>query len=135
MFEQQQYLQAMGIQSWELTHPDRLAGYQSVTQPLEAECRLLLVCDVFPEPDEIILFERVLKSFHVSVLHARHAYPHQLAQLDLSALEWIWFAGTESHVQTSAKRLQSPLLSEIAGNNQHRRDLWQQICAYGAPAS
>lgn len=135
MFEQQHYLQAMGIQSWQLTHPERLAGYQSAPQPLEADCSLLLVCDAFPEPDEITLFERVIKSFGVSLAQARHVYPHQLTLLDLSVLEWIWFAGCDSQVQTAAKRLQSPVLSEIAGNTQHRRDLWQQICAYGAPAS
>ena len=28
------------------------------------------------------------------------------------------------------KVLNSPLLSEIDGNVQHRRDLWQQICSY-----
>lgn len=135
MFEQQHYLQAMGIQTWELVHPERLAGYQPSPQPLDAGCRLLLVCETFPDAQDIALFARVLKSFHVSLDQARHVYPHQLAQLDLSALEWIWFAGCDATPEIAAKRLVSPLLRAIAGNNQHRRDLWQQICAYGAPTS
>lgn len=129
---QQQYLHAMGIQSWELVHPERLQGYVPSLKPLDSDCRLLLVSDTYPNAAEAQLFERVLKSFHVPLHAARHVYPHQLIQLDLSSLEWIWLAGCEVAVVTSAHRLRSPALADIDGHTQHRRDLWQQICAYGA---
>lgn len=89
---QQQYLQAMGIQSWELVHPERLQGYQPTLAPLDEGCRLLLVCASHPTAAEAILFERVLRSFHLPLSAARHVYPHQLSQLELAGLEWIWFA-------------------------------------------
>ncbi|EKO3465239.1 DNA polymerase III subunit psi [Vibrio fluvialis] len=129
---QQQYLHAMGIQSWELVHPERLQGYQPTLAPLDEGCRLLLVCASHPTAAEAILFERVLKSFHLPLSAARHVYPHQLSQLELAGLEWIWLAGCDVAADTSANRLISPTLAEIDGHTQHRRDLWQQICSYGA---
>lgn len=129
---QQHYLHAMGIQSWDLVHPERLQGYQPTLAPLDDECRLVLVSDTYPTAAEALLFERVLKSFHVPVAAARHVFPHQLTQLDLSGLAWIWLAGVEVDVDTSANRLTSPALADIDGHTQHRRDLWQQICSYGA---
>lgn len=128
---QRHYLNAMGIQCWELVHPERLQGVEAALTPLEDGCRLLLVSATYPSTAEAVLFERVLKSFHLPLHAARHVFPHQLAQLDLSALEWIWFAGCDVESDTKAKRLNSPALADIDGHTQHRRDLWQQICAYG----
>ncbi len=129
---EQQLLKAMGIQSWELTHPERLQGYQLEQVKLDPECKLLLVCSNYPTASEIALFERVLKSFHVKLEQAQHVLPHNLNSLNLSSVEWIWFSGCDSHAIEGVKTLQSPALSEVEGHTQHRRDLWQQICSYGA---
>lgn len=127
---EQQFLQAMGIQSWELTHPERLQGYQAQKTTIDGRCKLLLISASYPTATEVVLFERVLKSFHVTLEQAQHAFPHNLANLDLSSVEWVWFAGCECHTIEGVKTLQSPVLSEVEGHTQHRRDLWQQICSY-----
>lgn len=127
---EQQLLHAMGIQSWELTHPERLQGYQPTKVTLDNECTLLLVCPNFPAANEIALFEKVLKSFNVKLEQAQHVLPNNLANIDLSPVEWVWFSGCESQTFSGVKTLTSPLLSEVEGHTQHRRDLWQQICSY-----
>lgn len=127
---EQQFLQAMGIQSWELTHPERLQGYQAKKNMIDNRCKLLLVSASYPTASEVALFERVLKSFNVTLEQAQHVFPHNLANLDLSSVEWVWFSGCESHTIEGVKTLQSPVLSEVEGHTQHRRDLWQQICSY-----
>ncbi|MCG3730032.1 DNA polymerase III subunit psi [Vibrio cincinnatiensis] len=132
MVDQQQYLQAMGIQSWQLIHPQRLAGYQSQLIPLDPACRLLLITPTFPSEQEISWLEKVLKSFNVTLDQAKHVAPEQVAQLDLSSLAWIWYAGCEVSIHTQANLLQTPLLSAIKNDTHYRRDLWQQICSYGS---
>jgi len=125
-----QYLQEMGISQWELSHPERLAGYESKRTPLSSECKLLLVSLEKPQGDLAVMFERVLKSIKLDLSQALHIQPQHLTSIELGDVEWLWFAGCESTQEIQAKTLQSPLLSDINGNNQHRRDLWQQICAY-----
>lgn len=125
-----QYLQEMGISQWELSHPERLAGYESKLTPLSSECKLLLVSPEKPQGDLAVMFERVLKSIKLDLPQALHIQPQHLTSIELGEVEWVWFAGCESTQKLQVKILQSPLLSDINGNNQHRRDLWQQICAY-----
>ncbi len=125
-----QYLQEMGISQWELSHPERLAGYESKRTPLPSECKLLLVSPEKPQGDLAVMFERVLKSIKLDLPQALHIQPQHLTSIEFGYVEWVWFAGCESAQELKAKTLQSPLLSDINGNNQHRRDLWQQICAY-----
>lgn len=125
-----QYLQEMGISQWELSHPERLVGYESELIPLSSDCKLLLVSPEKPQEDLAVMFERVLKSIKLDLSQALHLQPQHLSAVDLSSVEWVWFAGCDSAHELKAKTLQSPLLSDINGNNQHRRDLWQQICAY-----
>ncbi|MDK9758990.1 DNA polymerase III subunit psi [Vibrio sp. D173a] len=108
-----QYLQEMGITQWELSHPERLAGYQTELVKLPETCQLLLVSPEKPQGALAEMFKRVLKSI----------------KLDLSQAQYV-FAGCESDTDIAAKTLQSPLLSHIDGNNQQRRALWQQICSY-----
>ena len=129
MIDQQQYLQAMGIQNWELIHQQRLAGYQPQFISLDPQCRLLLVTPVFPSPQDIHWLEKVLKSFDVTLAQANHVAPEHLAQLDLSTLAWIWYAGCEVSIRAQANLLQTPLLSAIKNDTHYRRDLWQQICS------
>lgn len=125
-----QYLQEMGIQSYELAHPERLQGYQAPQLVLQETCQLLLVSPQFPQKETALLFERVLKSINLSLEQALHVYPEQLHQLSEHQLEWIWFAGCEAQEKLNAKVLTSPELGQINGNQAQRRALWQQICSY-----
>jgi DNA polymerase III subunit psi len=125
-----QYLQEMGIERWELKHPERLSGHSQPTYNLPPECRLLLVSPLTPTPEEARLFEKVLKSFHVDLQEAQHCTPTHLSQLNSHRLEWIWFAGCSPTSGIAAKVLTSVPLSQIDGNQPQRRALWQQICSY-----
>ncbi|UUM30153.1 DNA polymerase III subunit psi [Vibrio japonicus] len=127
---QAQYLQEMGIQRYELIHPERLQGYQVPGLELPESCKVLLVSPEYPQKDITLLFERVLKSIHLSLDEARHIYPEQLSQLTEHQLKWVWFAGCEALAVANANMLTSLKLSQIDGNNEQRRALWQQICSY-----
>ena len=127
---QSQYLHEMGISQWDLVHPDRLAGYQANLTVLPDGCKLLLVSDEKPDGKLAEMFERVLKSIKLDLTQALYIPCSQFTSIDSSRVDWVWFAGSSPSIELDAKVLQSPLLSEIDGNNQHRRDLWQQICAY-----
>ncbi|PRQ63684.1 DNA polymerase III subunit psi [Vibrio sp. V01_P9A10T6] len=126
-----QYLQEMGIQRWELIHPQRLAGYQPDPVTLPSTCRLLLVSPQYPQQGALLLFSRVLKSMGLEISQACHLEPHSLSQLTGSSIEWLWFSGCEKRESPLAKKvLTSPPLVEIDGNTELRRALWQQICSY-----
>ncbi|KJY83680.1 DNA polymerase III subunit psi [Vibrio galatheae] len=128
--QEQQYLQEMGIQCYELAHPERLQGYATPRLELPETCQLLLVSPLIPQGGNAEMFERVLKSINLSLKQALHIYPQQLSQLGNHQLEWVWFAGCEPAEIDKVKALNSPLLTHVDGNNQQRRALWQQICAY-----
>lgn len=126
-----QYLQEMGIQCWELIHPQRIAGYQPEPVRLPDRCRLLLVSPQYPQQGTLLLFSRVLKSMGLDLGQACHLEPHSLGQLTEPDIEWVWFAGCEKvEAPFVGKVLLSPLLTEIDGNTELRRALWQQICSY-----
>ncbi|PFG55436.1 DNA polymerase III psi subunit [Vibrio sp. ES.051] len=131
---EKQYLHEMGISTWELVHPDRLIGYQAPNVDLPSSCKLLLVSPVCPENETVILFEKILKSMKLTLDQAMHLEPERLSLLDKHELEWVWFAGCEATTLLNTKRLTSPLLKEIDGNNQQKRALWQQICSYNNPS-
>ncbi len=128
--DQVAYLTQMGVDSYQLIHPERLAGYQLPPLALPASCKLLLVSPILPSGELALLFERVLKSINLSLDQTRHLYPEQLNQLAAQSIEWVWFAGCERSDVLTEKVLFTPLLSEIDGNNQQRKALWQQICSY-----
>tara|TARA_Y100001956_G_scaffold76794_1_gene86415 strand:- start:3194 stop:3592 length:399 start_codon:yes stop_codon:yes gene_type:complete len=125
-----EYLQEMGIQCYELAHPERLQGYQSPKLVLQESCQLLLVSPQCPKKETALLFERVLKSIDLTLDQALHIYPEQVSQLAEPFQNWIWFSGCENPEKIGGKVLSSPLLSQIDGNNEQRRALWQQICSY-----
>ncbi len=127
---EKQYLHEMGISTWELVHPDRLAGYQSPMIELPSSCKLLLVSPVCPVNESATLFEKILKSMKLTVDQSMHLEPEHLTLLAEHQLEWIWFAGCEAKAVENIKQLTSPLLADIEGNNEHKRALWQQICSY-----
>lgn len=127
---QTQYLKEMGIQYYELAHSERLQGYQAPALVLPESCKVLLVSPEYPKQQVALLFERVLKSMNLSLEQSRHIYPEQLSQVSGHQPEWVWFAGCEVPVDVQAKTLKSLKLSQIDGNNEQRRALWQQICSY-----
>ncbi|SHF76000.1 DNA polymerase III subunit psi [Vibrio gazogenes] len=129
---QRYYLQEMGIQSWQLIHPERMQGIVHTQYELPSSCKLLFVSPVLPEGPQAVMFEKVLKSFDVSLEEARHVDPHSLDLVAQTDIEWIWFAGCSAPEGITAKLLTSPLLSQIDGHPQHRRELWRQICSYRA---
>lgn len=130
-FRQACYLQEMGISQWVLADPKMFEGYQPVDLELPDSCKLLLISPMPPSGEIVTMFERVLKSIHLRLDQALFIQPSQLSQLGENQLEWVWFAGCETSDGVQVKKvLNSPLLSEIDGNVQHRRDLWQQICSY-----
>ncbi len=50
--------------------------------------------------------------------------------LGKQSLDWIWFSGGEAIELEGVNLISSPLLADIQGNTQQRRQLWQQICKY-----
>ncbi len=124
------YLREMGIQSYQLVYPERMQGYQAEPIDLQTSCKLLLVSPTCPEDKTALLFERVLKSMHLTLDDALHLYPEQIDLLREHQLQWIWFAGCESSEKVRANVLTSVELAHIEGDNQQRRSLWQQICSY-----
>ncbi len=126
------YLKEMDIQSWELLHPDRLAGYQSETIAIPDSCALLLISPQKPEGEIVTMFEKIVKSMQLELHQVLHLFPEQFEQLEAQQLKWIWFAGCSKpeSVPTEIKVLTSPQLRDIQGNNLERRNLWQQICSY-----
>lgn len=125
----------MGLEQWQLTHPERLQGYRAPSIHLPEECALLFISDEKPEGELAEMFAKVLTTMQLELGQAGHLYPYQLAQLDLASaddtvLTWVWFAGCEKQVVDDINTLTSPKLAQIQGNNQERRALWQQIQAY-----
>lgn len=135
---QQSYLKEMGISTFEVSHPDKLEGYQPPGISLSNDCALLLVAETCPQGEDATLFIKVLASMKLQPEQALHLTPGQLAQLQQHSLNWVWFAGCDDSTSSnddlpqwdSVKSLHSPALSAIHGNTQNRRDLWQQICSY-----
>lgn len=127
---QTRYLQQMGLDVWSLAHPERLMGYQAPAITLADDCRLILVCEHALTTQEVGLFERVLKSMQLTLAQAQQITPAQWTNLAPHQCVWVWFAGCEAIEVATLRSLHSPLLADIEGNTQHRRDLWQQIQSY-----
>ncbi|MGL6258342.1 DNA polymerase III subunit psi [Vibrio sp. WXL103] len=120
------YLTEMGITQWVVTHPERLTGVSIAPQSLPDDCRLLFVSSQCPQGALAEFLEKVLKAMGLSLSQVQHIEPQHWSELDSSQLEWVWFAGCDEQ-PTGAKRLLSPKLEMIDGNNQQRRALWSQI--------
>ena len=63
-----QYLKEMGIDAWQLSHPECLESFQAPAIKLHSECRLLLVSPELPNGHLAVMFERVLKSIKLEKL-------------------------------------------------------------------
>ncbi|MCJ2375815.1 DNA polymerase III subunit psi [Vibrio sp. ZSDZ34] len=132
-------LQHMGIQAWDVAHPERLQGFVPQPIAIPESCRLLLVSPENPSGELAEFYSRILKAMKLELSQSRHIEPDHLVRIQASGLEWIWFAGCENEskltehlaMQESAtKLLSSPLISGIQGNDHQRRTLWNQIRSY-----
>lgn len=123
------YLHEMGIQAYELTHPERLQGYRAEGIRLPDDCKMLLVSPQKPVGVTATLFVNILKTINLTLDQTRYLAPEHLVLLSTTKIDWIWFAGCEAQMDLGHKMLQSPSLSEIDGNQQLKRALWQQIQA------
>ncbi|UGA54244.1 DNA polymerase III subunit psi [Vibrio sp. VB16] len=125
-----QYLEEMDIQNWVLLHPSRLSGCPIENVDIPESCRLLLVSPEKPEGDIVVMLEKVLKSMKLELSQAMHIFPEQFNYLGSHHLKWVWFAGCDKTGIPNLNTLVSPVLTKIDGNNQERRNLWQNICSY-----
>ncbi len=125
-----QYLEEMDIQNWALLHPSRLSGCPIENVDIPESCRLLLVSPEKPEGDIVVMLEKVLKSMNLELSQAMHISPEQFNYLGSHQLKWVWFAGCDKTGIPNLNTLVSPVLTKIDGNNQERRNLWQNICSY-----
>jgi DNA polymerase-3 subunit psi len=132
-------LQHMGIQAWDVAHPERLQGVTPQPITIPKTCRLLLVSPETPSGELAVFYSRILKAMKLELAQSRHIEPDHLSRIQASELEWVWFAGCENdsaltaHLaaqDSSTKFLSSPLISGIQGNDHQRRTLWNQIRSY-----
>ncbi|USD32063.1 MULTISPECIES: DNA polymerase III subunit psi [Vibrio] len=123
------YLHEMGIQAYQLAHPERLQGYSVEGIALPDDCKMLLVSPQQPLGSTVTLFENILKTINLTLEQSLYFAPEHLALLENSQVDWIWFAGCEAQLELGQRTLRSPCLNEIDGNQQHKRVLWQQIQA------
>ncbi|OBT06662.1 DNA polymerase III subunit psi [Vibrio sp. UCD-FRSSP16_10] len=120
-------LTEMGIEQWQLLHPNRLEGYKQPDISLDSEIKLLFVSAEVPSGTDAEFLQKVLKAMKLQLSDCRHLYPNQLQQLTEHNLQWVWFSDCEPTSLDNVKVIHSPLLSEIDGHNQNRRQLWNQI--------
>lgn len=134
----------MGVQTWELIHPERIPVRSQALLSLRADCRLLFVSSVKPIDDSALFYQKILKAMTLELTDTLHISPEQLLLLDGEHIpEWIWFAGDDKarerftqltqqyQLSPPPKKLVSPHLTNINGNDMERRALWNQIRAYG----
>ncbi|GEA51080.1 DNA polymerase III subunit psi [Vibrio inusitatus NBRC 102082] len=123
------FLAEMDIQEWQLAHPEKLQGYQQPEISLDGSVKLLFVSPQVPSRHYAEFLQKVLKAMQLDLDDCRHLYPNQIQQLGAHSLQWLWFSDCVSLPLDGVKLIASPALSEIDGNNQNRRQLWNQIQA------
>jgi DNA polymerase III subunit psi len=121
------YLTEIGIERWQLIHPQRMEGVTSVQYDLDKKYRLLLVCPNLLNEAEIQFFAKVLQSFEVMLEQALITQVHHLSSLNNHQLEWVWFADCTPININISKQLTSSKLSEVSYNPAQKKHLWQQI--------
>lgn len=132
------YLQALEIEQWELHHPERLMGYQPLTQKLAPTCQLLFVAQTKPEGEDAVLFHKILASMKLSLAQSQYVHPKHLSQLSAEDLSWVWMAddlqqtneknlAALNHNPQTIKQLYSSSLNAMHRNASLKRDLWEQI--------
>lgn len=123
------YLSEMGISTWQVTHPERLLGYQAKKVSLAPQCQLLLVTPEQPKQHQSHLLQKIAQSMGLTLSQVAQVLPSDLHGVDLQTLRWVWFCGCEpvefEHPHFSV--LNSPSLADINDSQLYKRQLWQQI--------
>ena len=120
----------MGFDYYQLTQPQKVSSHSPRCFSLPENCKLLFVSPDVPHGSTLVMFDKVMDSMGLSTEMSLHVLPCYLSQVDLSRIEWVWFAGCSPNFDIECKLLQTPVLKDIEGNNLQRRALWQQIRAY-----
>ncbi len=124
------YLDEMGFEYYQLNQPQKVSSHSPNYFSLSENCKLLFVSINVPNGSTLVMFDKVMKSMGLTTEMSLHVLPSDLSRVDLSRIEWIWFAGCSPNFDVGCKLLQTPVLEDIEGNNAQRRALWQQICSY-----
>ncbi len=121
------YLQEMGVDLYQVRRPERI-NY-SYQQPIELDkqCRLLLVAQQYPTQSEIRYLSKILQSMALTLEQIQFIEVDFIQQVNQEGVEWLWLCGVEPIIETRAKLLTSPALSDIPSSTAHRKALWQQI--------
>ncbi|CAH0526759.1 DNA polymerase III subunit psi [Vibrio hippocampi] len=149
-------LQLMGIQGWEVSHPERIRCQHQPKITIPDDCQLLFVSSSCPTGELAEFYQKILKAMKLTLADTRHILPEHLQFVQASEnLVWLWFAGdshADSHLtefqerlaiqgkpsmqglpstQGKLQTLTSPLLSSVQQSDGEKRQLWNQIRAYG----
>jgi DNA polymerase-3 subunit psi len=128
--KQHAYLAEMGIEPWQVWHPERLEGVTLSKEDLPVNVRLLLIA---PNPvalEDIPFLEKVLTSFDVALNEVRMTQPNQLFILGDHTLEWVWFVDCDAQSLGVSKSLVSRSLDIVSKSPSLKKSLWQQIQSY-----
>ncbi|USD64763.1 DNA polymerase III subunit psi [Vibrio sp. SCSIO 43136] len=130
--QQLQYLEEMGIDQWELAHPERLGTEQSATAVIIPEnCKLLIVSNEPLLANEAQFIGKVSPTLGVTLEQCFTLTPTQAVNAELSALTWAWQVDCDIELPAGVKRLSSSSISLVESDQTHKRALWQQIKSYG----
>ena len=119
-------LQQLGITQWTLRRPTVLQGEIAVTLPVGT--RLVMVAAQPPSPRDPLVGD-VLRSLSLRPEQVYTLTPEQIAMLPGATHCHSWRLGVETALPLAGVQLSSPPLSELYGNVQAKRALWQQISA------
>ncbi|SIN72875.1 DNA polymerase III subunit psi [Salinivibrio sp. ES.052] len=124
-----QRLQAMGLEVWQLRHPELYGKEHEVIQ-LPDSCQLLLVCDFPLNEQDAWLFGNILKSIQLTSDQARQLPHAALSSLGEHHLTWCWYIDAPDVIVDGVQSLHSIPLAQMHDNPAAKRDLWHQICQY-----
>lgn len=125
--KQQSYLAEMGIEQWQLCHPDRMQGLTVERDDISDQTRLLIVTPTAFSNEDLNFLEKVTSSFDVSLKELRVVQPSQLFRLGDHKLEWVWFIDCSPEPIDSVKQLSSEKLAKVSAEASLKKALWNQI--------
>lgn len=117
-------LQQLGITQWTLRRPTVLQGEIAVTLPTGT--RLVIVAAQPPKLNDPLIND-VLRSLSLQPEQVYTLTPEQVAMLPASTHCHSWRLGGDTALPLLGVQLVSPSLSELYGNVQAKRALWQQM--------
>lgn len=123
-------LQQMGIEQWELVHPEIMHGAAMIS--ISPETKLLMVCD--EQQSQSLLAKDICRAFAYKSNQIQWINSEQLSRLTVEhTLTYCLFAENEERVQLIKKCLHAEYIIEaeswqqLASNSNQKRALWQKI--------